>query len=136
MAGMVSLLFLGLAIVFIITGIGILLVGRLRKTPSAKADGVIIGFESGEVSDFDGTKEVFYPIVTFSDVSGEEHEVISPVGKGAFTYREGQHIDVKYWPTNPEVGFVVGSEHEMLAIIVGGILIVFGLFFLFLFFGS
>lgn len=136
MSGLVSILFLALSAVFMVSGIGILLVGRLRKVPSAKADGEIVGFEIGEVSGFDGSsKRVFYPRVAFVDASGVRHTVISSVAKGAYAYREGQHVDVLYWPTTPEVGFVVGSEHEIFAMFVGGLLVVVGFVFLFAFFG-
>lgn len=66
---------------------------------ATQADGTVIRLEERRDSDGDG--RLFYPVFTFRDASGREHEIVSSTGSSPAPYRVGARVRVLYQPDSP-----------------------------------
>jgi hypothetical protein len=67
---------------------------------ASRAEGTITKFVEEKDSDSDAV--IYYPVYTFHDSQGQDHEITSSSGSSLSGYKVGQTVAVLYSPDQPE----------------------------------
>jgi hypothetical protein len=122
----------GVGLVMFAIGAGLLIVAanfaRADQALAAKggaAQGTVIDL----VSHRNGGKQMFRPVVAFTDQAGRRRQFASTVSSNPPSYRRGEEVAVLYDPANPDAAMIDSFIDRHLGSLVFGILgTVFALF--------